>query len=63
MKNRPIITKPRHARLTLTEEQLDELHALKRKLSRERGRPVTLDEVLGEGAELRLNEARIGGAR
>ncbi len=46
--------KLRHARLTLTDEQLAELHNLKRRLARERKRPVTLDELLGEGAEMLL---------
>lgn len=46
--------KLRHARLTLPDATLDELHDLKRHLSRERGQPVTLDELLGEGATLLL---------
>jgi hypothetical protein len=44
----------RHARLTLSDEQLDELHNLKRRLARERKRPVTLDELLGEAATMLL---------
>jgi hypothetical protein len=33
---------------------LDALHALKRRLARERGERVTLDDVLREGAEMLL---------
>ena len=44
----------RHARLTMTEEQLDELHHLKRRLARERGHRVNLDELLHEGVEMLL---------
>jgi hypothetical protein len=42
----------RHARLTLTDEQLAELHAIKRRLARERRCPLTLDAFLGEGADM-----------
>jgi len=64
--------KLRHARLTLSDAMLDELHALKRRLARERGQPVTLDDLLGEGAEMLLRyhgrtteqpKAQTGGAR
>jgi hypothetical protein len=44
----------RHARLTLPAEQLDELHHLKRRLARERGESLTLDELLGEAAAMLL---------
>jgi len=44
----------RHARLTLAEEELDELHNLKRRLARERGRRMNLDELLHEGVEMLL---------
>ncbi len=44
----------RHARLTMTDEQLDELHTIKRRLGRERGRRLTLDELLHEGVEMLL---------
>jgi len=44
----------RHARLTLPDETLDELHGLKRRLARERGKRLTLDELLHEGVEMLL---------
>jgi hypothetical protein len=44
----------RHARLTLPDEVLDQLHVLKRRLARERGHRVNIDEVLREGVELLL---------
>jgi hypothetical protein len=44
----------RHARLTLQDQELDELHALKRRLGRERGRRMNLDELLHEGVGLVL---------
>lgn len=48
----------RHARVTLEDDKMDDLHALKRKLSRERGCRLTLDEVLREGVELLLRYHR-----
>jgi hypothetical protein len=44
----------RHARLTLQDEQLDQLHAIKRRLARERGRHLTLDDLLREGVDMLL---------
>jgi hypothetical protein len=46
--------KRRHARMTLADVQLDELHALKRRLARERGQPLTLDALLLEAVDLLL---------
>ena len=42
----------RHARLQLTDDELDELHRLKRVLSRQQQRRVTLDDLLHRGVEL-----------
>lgn len=44
----------RHARLTLPDEQLDQLHVLKRRLAKERGGRVTIEQLLAEGAALLL---------
>lgn len=44
----------RHARLTLPDEQLDELHNLKRRLARERGTRLTLDDLLHEAVQMLL---------
>ena len=44
----------RHARTTMTDDQLDQLHLLKRRLSRERNQRVTIEELLQEGIELLL---------
>ena len=44
----------RHARLTLADEELDELHILKRRLGRERGRRINLDELLHEAVAMLL---------
>ena len=38
----------------LTDEQLDDLHALKRRLARERGERLTLDDLLREGVDMLL---------
>ena len=42
----------RHARMTLDDDALDYLHGLKRRLTRERGHRVTLDDLLNEGVQL-----------
>ena len=44
----------RHARTTMTDEQLDELHKIKRMLSRQTGKRVTIEELLNRGVELVL---------
>lgn len=44
----------RHARTTMTDEQLDKLHAIKRMLSRQTGKRVTIEELLNRGVELVL---------
>lgn len=44
----------RHARTTMTDEQLDELHRIKRMLTRQNGRRVTIEELLQEGVRLVL---------
>ena len=52
----------RHARLTLTEAQLDQLHIIKRRLSHERQERLTIDDLLREGVVLviRYYEAQVG---
>ena len=44
----------RHARMTLDDDTLDALHVLKRRLSREQQRRVTLDDLLHEAVRLLL---------
>jgi hypothetical protein len=44
----------RHARVTLLAEELDELHGLKRRLARERGTRLTIDEMIHEAVEMLL---------
>ena len=44
----------RHARLTLSDEQLDRLHVIKRRLSHDREERVTIDDLLREGVVLVL---------
>ena len=41
----------RHVRTLLTETELDELHRIKRKLTRKRRTPVTVEHLLREGAQ------------
>jgi hypothetical protein len=53
----------RHANLTIPEEQLDALHALKRRLGRERGRRLTLDIIVREAVELLLRHHEAAGHR
>jgi hypothetical protein len=38
----------------MTDEQLDELHRIKRMLTRQNGRRVTIEELLQEGVRLVL---------
>lgn len=44
----------RYARVRVPEEQLDEIHDLKRRLGRERGARLSLDDVFIEALELLL---------
>jgi len=48
----------RHARTTMTDEQLDELHRIKRMLTRQQGKRVTIEELLQEGVRLVLRYYR-----
>jgi hypothetical protein len=44
----------RHVRFSLPDLHLDELHALKRRLARERRVHLTLDDLLGEAVTMLL---------
>ena len=44
----------RHANVTLPTSQLDDLHALKRRLSRERGERLTMNDIVGEAIAILL---------
>jgi hypothetical protein len=44
----------RHANMTIPAEQLDGLHDLKRRLSRQRGVRLTLDDMMRAAVELLL---------
>jgi len=48
----------RHARFTLQDKALDELHALKRRLARERQVRVTIEDLLQEGVNMVLAHHR-----
>ena len=52
----------RHANLTLNDDRLDELHALKRRLARQRGERLTLEDMLREAIDLLLAHHRVAAA-
>jgi len=54
----------RHARLTVSDDELDELHRLKRRLARERAEKISLEDLLREAVGLLLRQygaAALGG--